>query len=72
MRQHQLKAAELARQAGVNRSTVTALAGNRATRIDLAALENICTVLGCGIGDLLEIRGNEPASTGGHRMSEDR
>ena len=55
MRRHQLKAAELARLAHVNRSTVTALTRDRATRVDLTALERICTVLGCGLGDLLEI-----------------
>lgn len=55
MLRHQLKTAELARLAGVNRSTVAALTRDRATRVDLAALERICIVLGCGLGDLLEI-----------------
>ena len=55
MRRHQLKTAELARLAHVNRSTVTALTRDRATRVDLTALERICTVLDCGLGDLLEI-----------------
>ncbi|WP_343034846.1 helix-turn-helix transcriptional regulator [Aromatoleum diolicum] len=55
MRHHQLKTAELARLAHVNRSTVAALTRDRATRVDLTALERICTVLGCGLGDLLEI-----------------
>lgn len=55
MRRHQLKTAELARLAHVNRSTVAALTRDQATRVDLAALERICTVLGCGLGDLLEI-----------------
>ena len=55
MRRHQLKTTELARLANVNRSTVAALTRDRATRVDLTALERICTVLGCGLGDLLEI-----------------
>lgn len=55
MRRHQLKTAELARLAHVNRSTVAALTLDQATRVDLAALERICTGLGCGLGDLLEI-----------------
>jgi putative transcriptional regulator len=50
-----LTTAELARLAEVNRSTVTALVKDRATRVDLTALERICTVLGCDIADLLEI-----------------
>jgi putative transcriptional regulator len=60
MHRHQLKAAELARLAHVNRSTVTALSRDRATRVDLTALERICIVLGCGLGDLLEIVADEP------------
>lgn len=60
MRRHELKTAELARLAHVNRSTVTALTRDRATRVDLTALERICTVLGCELGDLLEIVPDEP------------
>ena len=55
MQDRQLKAAELARLAHINRSTVSALMAQRATRVDLDALERICIVLGCGIGDLLQI-----------------
>jgi putative transcriptional regulator len=55
MHRHDLRGAELARLAHVNRSTVAALTRDRATRVDLTALERICTVLGCGLGDLLEI-----------------
>lgn len=55
MQDRKLKAAELARQAKINRSTVSALLTQRATRVDLDALERICIVLGCGIGDLLQI-----------------
>ena len=55
MHRRQLKAAELARAAGVNRSAVTALANNRASRVELATLERLCIVLGCQLADLLEI-----------------
>ena len=60
MQRHQLKAAELAQRAHVNRSTVSALTRDRATRVDLPALERICMVLGCGLGELLEIVPVEP------------
>jgi putative transcriptional regulator len=60
MQDRQLKAAELARLAAINRSTVSALMAQRATRVDLDALERICIVLGCGIGDLLQIVPDEP------------
>jgi len=60
MRERTLKTAELARLAHVNRSTVSALSAQRATRVDLDALERICVVLGCDIGDLLQIVPDEP------------
>lgn len=60
MQERQLKTAALARLAGVNRSTVSALMAQRATRVELDALERLCTVLGCGIGDLLQIVPDEP------------
>ena len=60
MHERQLKTAELARLANVNRSTVAALTAQRAARVDLDALERICIVLGCGIGDLLQIVPDEP------------
>jgi len=55
MQQRQFKVAELARAAGINRSAVTALANNRASRVELATLERLCIVLGCQLADLLEI-----------------
>ncbi|MBN8448625.1 MAG: helix-turn-helix transcriptional regulator [Candidatus Accumulibacter sp.] len=69
MERHQLKAAELAQLAHVNRSTVTALTRDRATRVDLPALERICTVLGCGLGDLLEIVPDEPPNDGNETLA---
>lgn len=55
MHQRQFKATELARAAGINRSAVTALANNRASRVELATLERLCIVLSCQLADLLEI-----------------
>ena len=60
MQERELKTAELARLAHVNRSTVSALTAQRTTRVDLDALERICIVLGCGLGDLLQIVPDEP------------
>jgi putative transcriptional regulator len=60
MQERKLKAAELARLADINRSTVSALMAQRATRVELDALERICIVLGCSIGDLLQIVPDEP------------
>ena len=60
MGQHKLRVSDVARLTGLNRSTVTALHRETATRIELPALESLCALLKCGIGDLLEIVPDQP------------
>ena len=50
-----MKIADVARETGLNRSTVTALYNETATRIDLETIEKLCTLLKCPIGELLEL-----------------
>lgn len=54
MDQRKLRVTDVARLTGLNRSTITALYRDRATRIELPALERLCAVFDCGVGDLLE------------------
>jgi len=56
MGEHKLKIADVAREAGLNRSTVTALYKETATRVDLEAIDAICRLLNCQVGDLLELK----------------
>lgn len=49
-----LTVSEVARLARLNRSTVTALYRETATRVDLPAINALCEVLGCRVGDLFE------------------
>lgn len=53
---HKLKVADVARATGLNRSTITALYDEKATRIDLETIEKLCNHFNCQIGDLLEIK----------------
>lgn len=46
--------ADVARQTGLNRSTVTALYRETATRIDLAAVDTLCKLFNCPVSDLFE------------------
>ena len=39
----------------LNRSTITALYRETATRIELPAIERLCTLFKCSVGDLLEV-----------------
>ena len=46
--------ADVARQTGLNRSTITALYKETATRIDLPAIDQLCRLFGCQVGDLFQ------------------
>jgi putative transcriptional regulator len=50
-----LNIADVARLTGLNRSTVTALYRETATRIELPAIERLCILFGCTVGELLEL-----------------
>ncbi len=50
-----LKLAEVMRDTGINRSTLTRLYHETTTRIDYETLETLCRYLKCDIGEFLEI-----------------
>lgn len=47
--------AEVARLTGLNRSTLTALYRETATRVELPTVEKLCTLFRCSVGDLFEL-----------------
>ena len=49
-----LKIAEVARHTGLNRSTITALCRNSATRVELPVVDRLCFYFRCRVGDLFE------------------
>ena len=55
MGKKKVKIADVARELGLNRSTVSALYYDRAQKVDLEAIEKLCIYFGCGVGDLLEL-----------------
>lgn len=55
MGRDKLRIADVARLSGLNRSTVTALYRETATRIDLDAVERLCRLFHCSVGDLFEL-----------------
>jgi putative transcriptional regulator len=72
-----LKIAEVARSTGLNRSTITALCRNSATRVELPVIDRLCRYFECGVADLFEYVPNDRVSdqeSGGHvqRTEEDR
>lgn len=45
---------DVARATGLNRSTITALSKGTATRIELPAIDRLCELFHCSVGDLFE------------------
>lgn len=54
MGERKLKIADVARETGLNRNTVTLLYKETATRVDLDAVDRLCALFGCAVGDLFE------------------
>lgn len=60
MGERKMKIVDVARETGLNRNTVTLLYKETAQRIDLEALEKLCRLFQCEVGDLLEYVPEEP------------
>ena len=54
MGQKRLKIADVARETGLNRGTITRMYNETATRIELDAIETLCRYLNVKIEDLYE------------------
>jgi putative transcriptional regulator len=55
MGERKLKIADVARETGLHRNTITLLYDETAVRIDLDAIERLCRLFGVGVGELLEV-----------------
>lgn len=54
MGRNKLKIADISRETGLNRSTVTALYQETAKRIELDAISELCKLFKCEVSELLE------------------
>ena len=54
MGRDKLRIADVSRRTGLNRSTVTALYKETTTRLELPAVEQLCRLFECQVGDLFE------------------
>ena len=54
MGERKMKIVDVARETGLHRNTVTLLYKETAQRIDLEAIDKLCELFGCDVGDLLE------------------
>lgn len=51
---HKMKIADVARETGLHRNTVTLLYKETATRVELDAIEKLCRLFNCQVSDLFE------------------
>ena len=56
MGERKLKIADVARDTGLHRNTITLLYDETAARVDLEAIDKLCAYFGIGVGELLEYR----------------
>ena len=55
MGERKMKIADVARETGLNRNTVTLLYNETATRLEMDTIEKLCSLFECQVGDFLEI-----------------
>jgi putative transcriptional regulator len=54
MGERKMKISDVARETGLNRSTIAALYKETAERVDLETISQLCKLFKCKVGDLLE------------------
>jgi putative transcriptional regulator len=59
MGERKMKIADVARQTGLHRNTVTLLYRETANRVELDAMDKLCKFFSCEVGDLFEYVANE-------------
>ena len=53
--ERKLKIADVARDTGINRGTITRLYQETAVRVDFEVMEKLCRYLNCDVNDLFEL-----------------
>lgn len=54
MGEQKMKIADVARETGLHRNTITLLYNETATRIDTETIDRLCALFSCSVCDLLE------------------
>lgn len=54
MGERKMNIADVARETGLHRNTVTLLYKETARQVELETIEKLCELFGCQVGDLLE------------------
>jgi putative transcriptional regulator len=59
MGERKLKIADVARETGLHRNTITLLYDETASRVELDAIDRLCRLFGIGVGELFELQDAE-------------
>jgi len=70
MGKKKLKIADLARETGLHRNTITLLYKEEAARVELEAMEKLCIYFNCTIGDLFEFIPDESSAINSAKTPE--
>ena len=54
MGEHKINIADVARETGLNRNTITLLYKDTASRVELETIDKLCGLFNCKVGDLFE------------------
>ena len=54
MGEHKMKIADVARDTGLHRNTITLLYNETAARVDLDAMDKLCSLFDVSVGELFE------------------
>ena len=54
MGERKMKIVDVARATGLHRNTITLLYNETATRVDIEAIDKLCELFGCEVGEILE------------------
>ncbi len=54
MGEHKMKIADVARDTGLHRNTITLLYNETAARVDLDAMDKLCSLFNVSVGELFE------------------
>ncbi len=59
MGEHKMKISDVARETQLHRNTITLMYRETASRVELVAVDKLCQLFSCEVGDLLEYVPNE-------------
>lgn len=71
MGEHKLRIADVARESGLSRSTVTLLYRETVQKVDLETIEKLCLLFKCEVGELLELQSQNKSQENTSQVKED-